>query len=157
MLRIVIHGMNKLLLLTLLCVSSVGDAAMYRWIDDDGKIHLSNRSPQHSEGKSTEVEKLIYQTPTQTGEKVKEENKKSKKIARKVVVMYSASWCRICDRARNYFKKKNIEFTEYDVDKSQKGKRDYKKLRANGVPIIFVGKKRLNGFTVKSFNKAYGS
>ena len=42
-----------------------------------------------------------------------------------------------------------IAYKEYDVDKSSKGKRDYKKLNGKGVPIILVGDQRMDGFSAQ--------
>ncbi len=79
----------------------------------------------------------------------------NKKSLRKSVVMYSAVWCGICKNAKRYFNQNGIAFKEYDIETSAKGRRDYKKLRGRGVPIILVGKKRINGFTPKSFKALY--
>ena len=73
------------------------------------------------------------------------------------VVMYSAIWCVICKNARRYFKNNGIAFSEYDIETSSKGRRDYKRLRGRGVPIIMIGKKRMNGFDPKSFKAMHGS
>jgi len=51
--------------------------------------------------------------------------------------------------------RKGIRFTEYDIEKSSKGKRLYKNLGARGVPVILVGKKRMNGFSEAGFEKIY--
>jgi len=52
-------------------------------------------------------------------------------------------------------RRKGIRFTEYDIEKSSKGKRLYKNLGARGVPVILVGKKRMNGFSEAGFEKIY--
>ncbi len=69
--------------------------------------------------------------------------------------MYSTSWCGYCKKARRYFTENDIPYVDYDVETSAKGKRDYRKLGARGVPVILVGNKRLNGFSQDSFNKIY--
>jgi len=69
--------------------------------------------------------------------------------------MYSASWCTVCKKAKKYFRERGISYTEYDIEKSAKGRREYDKLGARGVPVILVGNKRLNGFTEEAFNKIY--
>ncbi|MGI9290354.1 MAG: glutaredoxin domain-containing protein [Gammaproteobacteria bacterium] len=71
--------------------------------------------------------------------------------------MYSTEWCGVCKKARNYFTANDIPFKEYDVEKSTKGARDYKKLNARGVPVILVGKSRLNGFSSGKFENLYES
>ncbi len=50
---------------------------------------------------------------------------------------------------------KGIKYKEYDVEKSAKGKSEYRRLGAKGVPVILVGKRRMNGFSVDGFEKLY--
>jgi glutaredoxin len=69
--------------------------------------------------------------------------------------MFSASWCGVCKKARKYFRKNKIRFTEYDIEKSSRGKRLYRDLDATGVPVILVGKQRMNGFTESGFERIY--
>ncbi len=69
--------------------------------------------------------------------------------------MYSTVWCGYCKKARRYFKEKGIPFQEYDTETTQKGREDYKKLNGTGVPIILVGKKRMNGFSPSGFERLY--
>lgn len=71
------------------------------------------------------------------------------------VVMYSAEWCGICTRAKKYFRKNNIAYISYDIEKSRTGKMDFKRLRGKSVPIIIVGDKRMNGFTAARFDQLY--
>ena len=76
-------------------------------------------------------------------------------MVRKRVVMYSASWCGVCKRARKWLTANAIPFKEFDIDQSTQGARDFRQLRGKGVPIILVGKKRLNGFSPAAFEAAY--
>jgi len=69
--------------------------------------------------------------------------------------MYSATWCRMCKKAKNYFRKNNIPYVSYDVEKSRIGKMDFKLLRGKSIPIIIVGSKRMNGFTAAKFERLY--
>lgn len=78
-----------------------------------------------------------------------------KSAPNKKVIMYGAEWCGVCKRAKRYFNANNIPFIEYDIDKSKKGRRDYKKLGGGGVPIILVGKHRMQGFSISSFQRYY--
>ena len=43
-------------------------------------------------------------------------------------------------------RKNGIVFTEYDIEKSTKGRRDFESMKGRGVPIILVGDMRMNGF-----------
>lgn len=69
------------------------------------------------------------------------------------VVMYSTSWCPVCKRARTYFKTNNISYIEYDIETTNKGKEDYKKMEGRGVPIFIIGKTKINGFEVSLLKK----
>ena len=69
--------------------------------------------------------------------------------------MYSTTWCGVCKKAKRYFKSKKIPFTEYDIEKSEQAAREFKKLRGRGVPVILVGDSRMNGFSVKNFDRLY--
>ena len=70
--------------------------------------------------------------------------------------MYATSWCGVCRKARSYFRANGIAFTEFDVENSARGKREFKRLGGRGVPVILVGKKRLNGFNRTAFESIYG-
>ena len=69
--------------------------------------------------------------------------------------MYSTSWCGYCKKAARYFRQRGIPFRDYDIEKSEKAARDYKKLNGRGVPIILVGKRRMNGFDARTFEQLY--
>ena len=71
------------------------------------------------------------------------------------VVMYATSWCPYCQQARNYFREQGIPYVEHDIEKDADARRAYKDFGGRGVPVIFVGKRRMNGFSVAGFNKIY--
>lgn len=71
------------------------------------------------------------------------------------VVMYATSWCPYCQQARNYFRQQGITYTEYDIERDGEARRRYQAFGGRGVPVIFVGKRRMNGFSVSGFNKIY--
>jgi glutaredoxin len=73
----------------------------------------------------------------------------------KEVVMYGASWCGYCSKARSYFEQHHIPFTEYDVEKSAKGARDYRAFGSGGLPLILVGDSGMHGFSASSFAALY--
>ena len=121
---------------------------IYKWVDEQGKVHFTDNPP---DDKNTEEIKLKINTYSSVeikplGERLGRKDK---------VVMYSAVWCGICKKAKHYFQKNNIPYVLYDVEKSRRGKIDFKLLRGKGVPIIIVGNKRMNGFTASRFDRLY--
>ncbi len=138
---------NRLVLATIL-LPSLAHAEIHRWTDSEGNVHFGDRPPVAVEA---EVVRLRVNTYSSPGIEALAEVFQ----ADDSVVMYSASWCGVCKKARRYFQDRRIGFTEYDVETSSRGKRDFKKLGARGVPVILVGRQRLNGFSPATFENIY--
>ena len=140
---------NFVLLVSLLIIAIPSSAEVYKWVDEEGHIHFSDKKPENQV--VTEIEVIIstYQSVSYGSSTVDF----SKVATRSKVVILSASWCGSCKKAKKYFKKNRIRYTDYDIEKSSKGKRLYKQLGATGVPVILVGKKRMNGFSESGFER----
>jgi glutaredoxin len=136
----------SVMLLPALLIGEAAQSEIYRWTDENGKVYFSDRP-------STDHASAAVELQINTYEGVAYEP--STMDAGPRVIMYSADWCGVCKKARRYFKENKIEYREYDVEKSKKGEREYSKLRAKGVPVILVGKKRMNGFSAAGFERLY--
>jgi glutaredoxin len=145
-----------LISLVLLMPMSSGSAELYKWVDSKGTIHYGDKPPKKAElkditgkissFKTVDVEPFKYDPDLVT---------KEKKSAGKSVIMYSTSWCGYCRKARQHFKRNKIPYQEYDIEKSKKAANEYKKLKGRGVPVILIGKQRMNGFRAETFDKIY--
>ena len=141
-------------LLVLMVISPVAQGELYKWVDDNGKIHYGDSPPDKAKLKqitgnvssfsSVSVEPFVYDSSLVT-----------QRQQSKSVVMYSTSWCGYCKKAARHFRKNNIPFTERDIEKSETAAREYKKLRGRGVPVILIGDQRMNGFSAKTFDAIY--
>jgi glutaredoxin len=67
------------------------------------------------------------------------------------VVMYATSWCPYCAKAREYFARSGIAYVEHDVEKSARANAEFRRLGGRGVPLIVVGREKLNGFSEQGF------
>ncbi|MFQ5546150.1 MAG: glutaredoxin domain-containing protein [Acidiferrobacterales bacterium] len=136
--------MRRLLLFLLLQVSifsvgTVSAAQVYRWVDDDGTIHFSDKPPSEQGARDLEIKSykgfanisIVPGQATTNGPTVK---------------ILSTTWCGVCKKAKTYLSQKGVAFREYDVEHSEAGKREYKRLNGKGVPIILVGDHRMDGF-----------
>lgn len=121
-------------------------AQVYKWVDKEGRVHFSDRKPPAGKGKKVTVKvntvKMVSHgsSATDTGGSV---------------IMYATAWCPYCEKARQYFKKKGIAYIEIDIEKDKAGKREYDRIGGSGVPLILVGKKRMNGFSAAGFERMY--
>lgn len=137
-----------ILLLLLLAVAMPMRGEVYKWVDDNGKVHFSDNKPDSVQAQQLDLQINTYKHVTYES---------SLYDVGRQVIMYSTQWCGYCKKARRYFKKHSIPFTEYDIDKNPRAKARYKKMGARGVPVILVGDKRMNGFSEKGFQRLYAS
>ncbi len=142
----------SLLLLLSMASAESAHARIYQWIDEAGQTHISDKPPATGAFHKIEVKPNTVSSPARPATAVQPQPSAGPD---KHVIMYSAEWCGICTRARRYFNANNIPFTEYDIDKSTQGRRDYNRLGGRGVPLILIDKQRLNGFSAHTFQRIY--
>lgn len=145
--------LRTVLLVTVVLSTSSVSAEVYRWVDTNGKVHFSDKKPQHEQAKPVDINVTNTYQNIELKPLGPSSSKSSKRRNR--VVMYSAEWCGYCKMARNYFQSKKIPFTEYDIDKNTQAKQKYDKLGGKGVPLILVGKKKMSGFSQQRFDSLY--
>ena len=119
-------------------------AQLYKWTDDKGVIHYSDKAPPKGTAKAVETRINSYSGPatvSTTGAPAA-----AAQSAKAPVKMLATSWCGYCARARAYLNSRGIPFQELDVEKSAEGRKEYRALKGRGVPIILVGDQRMNGY-----------
>ncbi len=152
--------------LVLCAVLPVG-GDIYTWIDGNGVKHYSSGPPpgakevkrqaeiKHSSDQYDKWEEQRKSRQTQILEESRSSDDTPKKNTRAVrratkqpdtVVMYSTPTCGYCARARSFFASHDISYTDYDITTDSQARERYKKLNGSGVPLIFVGDKRIPGF-----------
>jgi glutaredoxin len=72
------------------------------------------------------------------------------------VFLYSTSWCKYCDRAREHMQARQIQFVEKDIESSPNNRAEYDQLRSRGIPVLLFGTKTMSGFSTSAFDKMYG-
>ena len=139
--------------LILVCITSLPvNGEIFRWMDAEGNAQFGDRPPPSRKAERVEVNVNSYESVTIEPFVPFKSERPSRG---KSVILYSTTWCGYCRKARNYLRENKIPFTEYDVEKSEKGKSDYRKLNGSGVPILLIGDKRMNGFSIGRFKKIY--
>ncbi|MDH3380190.1 MAG: DUF4124 domain-containing protein [Gammaproteobacteria bacterium] len=118
---------------------------VYRWFDDDGNVHFTDMPPNNQETEQVRLRINSYSTT--------ELLEMDEKLSSDKVVMYGTDWCPYCDKAKKYFATNDIPFVEYDIKKDSTAKREYDRLGGRGVPVILVGDKSMNGFSVAAFEQ----
>jgi glutaredoxin len=70
------------------------------------------------------------------------------------VLMLGAAWCPACKAATRFFVKNNINYCEYDMEKNAIGAKLYQEVNGRGVPILFIGEHRIQGFNAETVTRA---
>ena len=52
------------------------------------------------------------------------------------VVLYATAWCGYCEKTREFFAEHDIPYVEYDIERSEVGYRQYKRLGGRGIPLV---------------------
>jgi len=133
-------------------LTNIGHAQIFKWKDADGKIHFSDKKPSDKKSENIQLKINTYKSVTIDP---KYFNSSIKASGNKNIIMYSAAWCRVCRKAKTYFNKNNISYTEYDIDKDKAANKRHKEMGATGVPVLFIGGTRMNGFNIASFERLY--
>lgn len=114
---------------------AVSAGGVYRWTDEQGKVHFGDAPPRD---RSSEEVQLRY---NEMGSVPVPEA-----ATMQPVVVYSASWCGVCRRVKGFLQSKGVSYRDYDVETSRKGREDFRRMNGRSVPIILVGEQRMNGF-----------
>lgn len=140
--------------LAFVTASSAGE--LYRWVDEQGTVHFSDRAPDEG-AERIELEPINSVTPVKALEASDAASRADERgqAAGGRVTMYSTSWCGYCKQARQYFRAEGIPFTEHDIEASARARRAYDRLGGGGVPLLEVGTRTMNGFSVDSFERFY--
>jgi glutaredoxin len=72
----------------------------------------------------------------------------------KTVLLYSRVGCGYCVKAKNFLQEHKIAFEEIDINTSERGKEDFQKLGAIGVPILIVADIKVIGFDKAELERA---
>lgn len=62
------------------------------------------------------------------------------------VILYSTEWCGYCTKTRNLLESHGISYFEYDIEKSQEGRDQYRSLGGNGIPVMLMDKQVIKGY-----------
>lgn len=64
------------------------------------------------------------------------------------VTLYATEWCSYCKKTREFLTENNIEYYEYDIEKSETGRKQYQELNGRGVPLLLIGEEVVRGYNI---------
>src|SRR5688500_11884506 len=109
----------------LVCVpASTAAQQIHRWVDAQGRVQYSDKPPPGVTSSPVQSRISSYGgTPVVSGTA-------SAGATRPEIRMYATDWCGYCRKAREFFARQGIRYTELDVDKSAAARVEYQRLGA---------------------------
>lgn len=113
---------------------------VYVWTDEEGRKIYSDRPRKEVERRRRLLRQKVncYRGFSET--------LRGQRLRVKGVVLLTARWCSESRRLRAWLRKRKIKFTEYDIDRSKRGRQLYLQLEDQGVPVLLVGNASMHGF-----------
>ncbi|HWA11947.1 MAG TPA: glutaredoxin family protein [Burkholderiales bacterium] len=121
-------------------------ADMYKWVDENGKVHYSDSPPPGRKAKKLDLKINSISGPpvvsafTGAGKPVVA-------AAAGGVKIYTTTWCGYCKQAKAYMQARGTRFQEIDVENSAQGQAEFRAIGGRGVPVILVGAQRMDGYS----------
>jgi len=128
---------------------SAGASTLYKWVDADGKEHLTTDKPPA--GAQVIFRKTVKDAPAPPQAHARPwpdeyRQPSSPADARLEVVMYATSRCPFCRKARQYFASRGVSWREIDIESSSAANREFNARGGQGVPLIFINGSRVMGW-----------
>ena len=157
------HTIRHTILLLLLLTGAAGAGSIYKWVDDQGVVHFSDHAPEAGQVEGAiETRQEVASSPSspppaaETAQPPETMPPSAAQERKDVTVeIYTTSWCRYCQDAKNYFQSRGIGFKEYDIEKDLKAARRHKRYNPRGgVPVTVINGRPIVGFAPAAFAQA---
>jgi glutaredoxin len=140
-----------------LCGTST--AEMYRWVDENGETQITDSPPPNIKPGEIEIYKDTPQDSQDTEpspDAKKQESKPAIETKKNPeVILYGTSWCPYCQKARDFFRSRGIDFTDYDIEKDKEAAIRKKELDPKGgVPFAIINGRSIHGFSESAYERA---
>jgi mycoredoxin len=70
------------------------------------------------------------------------------------VAVYGTPTCPYCAKARAFLRDRHIQFSDFDITNNAKARQSFANLGSQSVPVILVGRRRINGFNAPAITAA---
>ena len=68
------------------------------------------------------------------------------------VILYATSWCGYCKKTRAFLAENNIQYTEYDIETTIRGRDGHEALGGGGVPVLDIKGNVVHGYNVRKMS-----
>jgi glutaredoxin len=148
-------------LLACAMVSSLAFAqTMYKSVTPDGRVMYSDQPPAAAKVVRTFVPDTAPSSalPASALDQASTSREAQPAVAPGAgVVLFSASWCGYCAKAKEYLAAKGIAYRDYDVD-TPGGRNAYVQAGGRrGIPLLVSGGRRIEGFSTAAYDRFFST
>ena len=150
----------RILLATTLCVFALGAGAqVYRWTDDQGRVHITDTPPPASaknvkRGGAPATPSYSPEAAASQPESTGQEPYAVRQAKTKYpVTLYTIPSCEGCDAARNLLNTRGVPFKEISLTDATTTNEFKKNIGASALPTILVGTLQQAGFEPAAYNQ----
>jgi glutaredoxin len=167
---------KKIILVILIQILALGisSAEIYKWVDENGVTHYSD-SPTEINTGLAEDELEEIQTPESTPADTPplpdeaqtdtqrpdfsnfpdETQEDTVAVNSPSVEIYETSWCVYCNKAKNFFRSRGIDFVTYDIERDEQAASRMRSLtNRQGVPFVVINGQGITGYSVAAYEQA---
>jgi glutaredoxin len=128
-------------LLSILSITCLSQAQMYKWVGPDGRVTYSDQPPP-ANIKKVETKSLTGRTIA-----TKFPAELEKAVNTSPAVLYTTLSCAPCDQARSFLKQRGIPFAEKTITSNEDIEKLKKETGGSQLPTLLLGTKKFLGLT----------
>lgn len=137
----------------------ISSAEFYKWEDENGNVNITDYPPPVKSAKNIKVHESETKpdnvSPSSENNQKQSGNAKAETEKSNQVILYMTSWCPYCKMAANFFRSRNINFTEYDIEKDRAAAERKKQLDSKGgVPFAIINGQQIHGYSPDAYERA---
>jgi glutaredoxin-like YruB-family protein len=156
----------------LILASTTFSVEIYKWVDDKGVVHFSDRPPSDRPETIEEEKASSSDSNPQDNSPPAIEDRNSaldpdffdildqspeasEALEEPTVELYVTSWCVYCKKAKQFFRSKGIKFAAYDIEKDKNAARRMRTLTPNrAVPFVVINGHGIQGYSKEAYEAA---
>jgi glutaredoxin len=151
------------LIILFLLFQSATCAEYYKWEDENGNINITDYPPPAKSKKTVKVyqseQESIEIAPSEPAQpQTKAASSQAKDVKQRKsndVVLYTTGWCPYCKKAKEFFKSRNINISNYDIEQDRDAAERKKQLDPRGgVPFAIINGQKIHGFSPDEYERA---